>query len=607
MKTTSVPAAGQGNRRSRGTPATPATSLPGLPTLSSLAALRAWHEGLTARAAVTRYLDHNRDDGHSSRGLIARIRLQLVRCATARQRDDLVYLFQCPAAERTRHAATVAHAIDVLRCTPVPQPRLTDRVGAWLSPRIAQVLCTARMRTLAELTLRVPRRHLWWRSIPGLGRTGAHQVEALFATHPALTGQARALVERVQPPRDAGIAPWERLQPAPDLDGSHGRFRAPRRACLLNARDDYAAVQAWLALHEAPHTARAYRREAERLMLWAIVERQQPLSSLSTDDAIAYRAFLRHPAPRARWTGPPQPRASVEWRPFARSLSPRSAGYALAVLNALFRWLVEQRYLLGNPFAGLTVRGGQRTAPFDTERALSDREWRAVRSLANRLERSQGWQAATAQRLRFVLDFLYATGLRAHELVGATLGDVHVDARGEWWLRVTGKGARAGSVALPPLALDALERYLVQRGLPMTRRRWDPAAPVVASLGPAVHGNNPVTATRLRQVLDAFFGLAAGVFLDENPEFAARLQQASPHWLRHTHASHALAGGVDLVAVRDNLRHASVSTTSTYLHDDNARRAQQVSAVFGRKAARRQCSPHATISAPLNSVATLVS
>ncbi|ADG18138.1 integrase family protein [Paraburkholderia atlantica] len=566
---------------------TPAALPPALPGFASLAALRAWHEGLTARAAVTRYLDHTRDDGQSSRGLIARIRFQLVTCATARQRDDLVHLFQCTAADRTRHATAVAHAIDILRRTPVPQPRLTDGVGAWLPPRIAHVLCTARMRTLAELTLRVPRRHLWWRSIPGLGRTGAHRVEALFAANPVLTAHARALVERIEPPRDDGVAPWEHLQPVPGLDGSRGRFRAPRRACLLNARNDYEAVQAWLALHEAPHTARAYRREAERLMLWAVVERQQPLSSLTTDDAIAYRAFLRHPAPRARWTGPPRPRDSVEWRPFARSLSPRSAGYALAVLNALFRWLVEQRYVLGNPFTGLTVRGGQRTTPFDTARALTSSEWQAVRGLADRLEGSYGWQAPAAQRLRFLLDFLYATGLRAQELVGATLRDIQIDDRDEWWLRVTGKGARAGSVALPPLALDALERYLAQRGLPVTRRRWDPAAPVVASLGPEVHSNNPVSATRLRQVLDAFFGLAAGVFLDENPEFAARLQQASPHWLRHTHASHALAGGVDLVAVRDNLRHASISTTSTYLHDDNARRAQQVSAVFGRKAARR--------------------
>jgi integrase len=340
----------------------------------------------------------------------------------------------------------------------------------------------------------------------------------------------------------------------PRLDGSNGRFRAPRRACLLNARNDFEAVQAWLALHEAPHTARAYRREAERLILWAIVERQQPLSSLSTDDAIAYRAFLRHPAPLARWTGPPRPRDSVEWRPFARGLSPRSVGYALAVLNALFRWLVEQRYVFGNPFAGLTVRGGQRTAPFDTARALTGSEWTAVRGLADRLEGSHGWQAPAAQRLRFLLDFGYATGLRAHELVGATLGDIRTDAHGDSWLRATGKGARPGAVVLPPLALDALEQYLLQRGLPVTRRSWQPSTPLVASLRPDGHGSDAVTPTRLRQVVTAFFAIAAAQVAIDNPEQASRLRAASPHWLRHTHASHALACGVAPCRRADRLR-----------------------------------------------------
>ncbi|MEX3639670.1 phage integrase family protein [Paraburkholderia sp. BR14320] len=588
MKTAPVPAPGPGNGPSTGSPAALAAALPiPLPGLASLATLRAWYEGLTAREAVTRYLAHLRSDGQSSRGVIARIRRQLIACATARQRDDLIPLFALPAAGRTRYAATVVHAIDVLRCTPGPQPRLTDSVGAWLPPRIAQVLCTAHMRTLAELTLRVPRRHLWWRGIPGLGRTGAEQVEALFASHPALTGQARALVERVQPSRENDIAPWERWRPVPELDGSRGRFRAPRRACLLNARNDYEAVLAWLALHEAPHTARAYRREAERLMLWAIVERQQALSSLTTDDAIAYRAFLRHPAPRARWTGPPQPRSSAEWRPFARGLSSRSAGYALTVLNALFRWLIEQRYVLGNPFAGLTVRGGQHAAPFDTVRALTGSEWHIVRGLADGLEGSCGWQAPAAQRLRFVLDFLYGTGLRAHELVGAKLHDIHDDGRDEWWLSVAGKGAKPGQVALPPLVRDALDRYLRQRGLPVTRQRWEPSMPVVASLASAAHGRDPITCTRLRQVMDAFFKLAAALVLAENPDLSSRLQKASPHWLRHTHASHALARGVELVAVRDNLRHASISTTSTYLHGDDARRARQFVTAFGRPAARQ--------------------
>jgi hypothetical protein len=62
------------------------------------------------------------------------------------------------------------------------------------------------------------------------------------------------------------------------------------------ADNDYEAVQAWLALHESSATKRAYRKEAERLILWAIVERGRALSSLTTEDATAYRGFLRNPS-----------------------------------------------------------------------------------------------------------------------------------------------------------------------------------------------------------------------------------------------------------------------------------------------------------------------
>ena len=59
-----------------------------------------------------------------------------------------------------------------------------------------------------------------------------------------------------------------------------------------------------------------------------------------------------------------------------------------------------------------------------------------------------------------------------------------------------------------------------------------------------------------------------------------KLRKASPHWLRHTHATHALRSGAELTTVRDNLRHASISTTSIYLHADDLKRARQLSAAF---------------------------
>ena len=50
--------------------------------------------------------------------------------------------------------------------------------------------------------------------------------------------------------------------------------------------------------------------------------------------------------------------------------------------------------------------------------------------------------------------------------------------------------------------------------------------------------------------------------------------------MRHSHATHALESGAELTAVRDNLRHASIATTSVYLHSDDVKRARQIDSAF---------------------------
>jgi site-specific recombinase XerD len=454
----------------------------------------------------------------------------------------------------------------------LPSPALTDDVAAWAPTRAAAALHAAGLQTFADVVVRRVRRRRWWTSVPGFGAAAAGRLEELLDANPGLLQRGHELVARTP----AETQPWERLVIPADYDGSAGTFRAPKGTSTLGASNDYQAVNAWLLLHEAGATVRAYRKEAERLMLWSVLERGRPLSSLTTEDAVAYRSFLRRPTPAARWVGPAVGRASGQWRPFQRALSPRSAAYALVVINALFRWLVEQRYLIGNAFAGVKVKGGRPDTGLDPSHALNDHEWDLVRPIAADLE-LLGWTSMAAQRMRFVLDFAYATGLRPGELVAARLGNIQRDEHGDTWLHVVGKGGKKGRVALPTMAISALEWSLVERGLAVSPHRWNPRTPLVPSLD---DGSEGVTTSRLWMLMKRFFKLASERLKDFSPGTADKLTRASPHWMRHSHASHALGHGAELVTVRDNLRHASISTTSVYLHGDDVKRARQMRDAF---------------------------
>lgn len=304
-----------------------------------------------------RYLDTGLTTASSARSVIRNIRNQLRDFARLRLRSDLADLLGHKESERTRLARSVFQAIETLPSSPPAMPQISDAIERWLAPQAVKALHAYGIRTLTDLTLRVTRRKMWWANIPGLGRTGAPQIEGFFAQHAALTERARDLV--VLPSRQE-VVPWEVFIPPQEVDGSQGTFRGPKHTCTLNADNDYEAVQAWLSLHESASTLRAYRKETERLILWAVLERGRALSSLTVEDAVPYRASLRRPSPTSRWVGPPRPRRSTEWRPFSGPLSARSVAYAMSVISALYRWLMEQGYLLANPFSGIKVRGASK-------------------------------------------------------------------------------------------------------------------------------------------------------------------------------------------------------------------------------------------------------
>jgi site-specific recombinase XerD len=488
------------------------------PSADELAAFRAWLAGMGSRAAVDQFLADRRSKGESSRAGIGSIRRRLIEAAVAAHREDMASALQ--AKPRSRAARALPALIETLRHLKAPVPSAADRVTQWLPARVAGPLTRAGVATLGELAHCVGKGGRWWKRMPGVGVAAAQTAEQFVHATPSLKAAALA----PSAPGASSLSPWESLRAPRDLDGSQGIFRAPRTTCVLSANNDLEAAQAWLSLYESPATLRSYRKEVERLILWCIVERNKPLSSLTTEDAVAYRSFLRRPSPKERWVGPVAPRSSQARRPFQAALSPRSAAYALQVINAMFRWLIEQRYVLANPFAGIKVRGCDRRGPIDASRALSAHEWTLIRRAASLSELADKMLEASHARLLFLLDFSYATGLRADELVSARLGQIRVDDDAQYWLQVRGKGDKPGEVVLPPLARSALERYLRVRGLSVQPESWDPNAPVVASMA-----NEQITASRLWRIMKTFFRRAAELLEPVNPNVAERSRSASPH------------------------------------------------------------------------------
>jgi hypothetical protein len=92
------------------------------------------------------------------------------------------------------------------------------------------------------------------------------------------------------------LPPMEDIALPSTLDGSQGKNRA-HEASLLPAQHDMQAIELWLSrLDKDSHTYRAYRREAERILLWAIIDRGKAFSSLHTIDLSDYPgAFYKFP------------------------------------------------------------------------------------------------------------------------------------------------------------------------------------------------------------------------------------------------------------------------------------------------------------------------
>jgi integrase/recombinase XerD len=315
---------------------------------------------------------------------------------------------------------------------------------------------------------------------------------------------------------------------------------------------DHLTVERALAVN----TLAAYRRDLDRYLVWLAAAAVTDLSGVGPRQVAAYLVRLRE----GDQTHPP--------------LAPASAARAISAVRGLHRFVVREglapedpsrdvapptpakrlpKALAVDDVLRLLAASGAASTP---GAAASDAAAPDAAAPAPAVATSAGLAASAvdaggdplALRDRALLEFLYGTGARISEAVGADRDDIDLaEASGEASALLRGKGGRTRLVPIGSYAAAALSAYLVR------------ARPSLAAGGrgtPAVFLN--ARGGRLSRQ-------SGWTILRRTAELAGLdATRVSPHTLRHSYATHLLDGGADVRVVQELLGHASVTTTQVY-------------------------------------------
>jgi integrase/recombinase XerD len=264
------------------------------------------------------------------------------------------------------------------------------------------------------------------------------------------------------------------------------------------------------------NTLAAYRADLARFSQWRRKHVPVPLAKLEISDLVGYIDHLG-----------------------ANGLAPSSIGRHLASLTTYFRFLIYDGRLKENIAKLLSAptiwdRLPNVLGPASVDRLLS----------------TPNTETPLGRRDRALLETLYATGCRASEVVGLRPGDLDLKTG---TARCVGKGDKQRVVPLGARAREAIQTYLASDRPRLIARRPEIAEVFVSRLG------RPLSRVGLWRIVTAHAG-AAGLS-----------GKVSPHTLRHSFATHMLAGGADLRVVQEILGHASIATTQIYTRVEMSR------------------------------------
>jgi integrase/recombinase XerD len=259
----------------------------------------------------------------------------------------------------------------------------------------------------------------------------------------------------------------------------------------------------------SPNTLAAYRSDIARFIRWRKAHAPGPLEGVGIAALTGYVDYLD-----------------------GQALAPSSIGRHLASLSTFYRYLVLEGRLTENVARLLVAPAVWDRLPMVLGPPAVDRLL-AAPDVGTRLGR----------RDRAALEVLYATGCRASEVVGLRPSDLDLKAG---TARCVGKGDKERLVPLGSRARDALSDYLAQDRPALVARRPETATVFVSRSG------RPLSRVGLWAIVKA------------HARVAGLPTRVSPHTLRHSFATHMLAGGADLRVVQELLGHVSIATTQIY-------------------------------------------
>jgi integrase/recombinase XerD len=213
-------------------------------------------------------------------------------------------------------------------------------------------------------------------------------------------------------------------------------------------------------------------------------------------------------------------------------MAARSAARNLSSLRSFFGFLAREGVVQGSPVAEVRAPRIGRPLP----------NYLTVTQVARLIDAPD--RTLEGIRDRAMLTLMYASGLRASEVVTLRMENVNPDAG---FLRVLGKGGKERVVPVADRALEDLAAYLSTARPAFLKKRVSGAL-FLSKRGKAI--TRQTLWNRIRH-----WALVAGIE-----------ERISPHTLRHSFAGHLLAGGADLRAVQAMLGHADIATTQIYTH-----------------------------------------